>query len=149
MLLRDGADLTVTSRFPQDAVRRFAAAPDAADWWERLRVAALDLRDPRQVLAFTDHLLAEARPLDILINNAAQTLRRSPRAYSALAAAEAAPALPAGQAPSSGPPPTSASPAPRTPSWRAGPGPPGSCPVPPAHRRPTVPCSPPWTRPGC
>ncbi|MFE3249292.1 SDR family NAD(P)-dependent oxidoreductase [Streptomyces sp. NPDC059209] len=92
MLLRDGADLTVTTRFPQDAVRRFAAAPDAADWWDRLRVAALDLRDPRQVLAFTDHLLAEARPLDILINNAAQTLRRSPRAYSALAAAESAPA---------------------------------------------------------
>ncbi|MFC8824908.1 SDR family oxidoreductase [Streptomyces sp. NPDC057137] len=92
MLLRDGADLTVTTRFPQDAVRRFAAAPDAADWWGRLRVAALDLRDPRQVLAFTDHLLAEARPLDILINNAAQTLRRSPRAYSALAAAEGAPA---------------------------------------------------------
>lgn len=90
MLLRDGVDLTVTTRFPQDAVRRFAAAPDAADWWDRLRVAALDLRDPRQVLAFTDHLLAEARPLDILINNAAQTLRRSPRAYSALAAAEAA-----------------------------------------------------------
>ncbi|GGK14334.1 oxidoreductase [Streptomyces camponoticapitis] len=91
MLLRDGADLTVTTRFPQDAVRRFAAAPDSADWWDRLRVAALDLRDPRQVLAFTDRLLAEARPLDILINNAAQTLRRSPRAYSALAAAEAAP----------------------------------------------------------
>ncbi|WP_405801974.1 SDR family NAD(P)-dependent oxidoreductase [Streptomyces sp. NBC_01506] len=95
MLLRDGADLTVTTRFPRDAVRRFAAAPDAADWWDRLRVAALDLRDPRQVLAFTDHLLAEARPLDILINNAAQTLRRSPRAYSALAAAEAAEAAPA------------------------------------------------------
>ncbi|MET9553449.1 SDR family NAD(P)-dependent oxidoreductase [Streptomyces sp. NPDC006645] len=95
MLLRDGADLTLTTRFPQDAVRRFAAAPDAADWWDRLRVAALDLRDPRQVLAFTDQLLAEARPLDILINNAAQTLRRSPRAYSALAAAEAAPAHPA------------------------------------------------------
>ncbi|MEV8329850.1 SDR family oxidoreductase [Streptomyces niveus] len=91
MLLRDGADLTVTTRFPQDAVRRFAVAPDAADWWDRLRVAALDLRDPRQVLAFTDHLLAEAQPLDILINNAAQTLRRSPRAYSALAAAESAP----------------------------------------------------------
>ncbi|WP_405616172.1 SDR family NAD(P)-dependent oxidoreductase [Streptomyces sp. NBC_01508] len=102
MLLRDGADLTVTTRFPQDAVRRFAAAPDAADWWDRLRVAALDLRDPRQVLAFTDHLLAEARPLDILINNAAQTLRRSPRAYSALAAAEAAPPRPA--LPPAGPP---------------------------------------------
>ncbi|UNO44208.1 SDR family NAD(P)-dependent oxidoreductase [Streptomyces sp. MST-110588] len=88
MLLRDGAELTVTTRFPQDAVRRFAAAPDAADWWDRLRIAALDLRDPRQVLAFTDHLLSEGLPLDILINNAAQTLHRSPQAYAALAAAE-------------------------------------------------------------
>ncbi|TDU73503.1 SDR family NAD(P)-dependent oxidoreductase [Streptomyces sp. KS 21] len=88
MLLRDGAELTVTTRFPQDAVRRFASAPDAADWWHRLRIAALDLRDPRQVLAFTDHLLSQGLPLDILINNAAQTLRRSPQAYTALAAAE-------------------------------------------------------------
>lgn len=88
MLLRDGAELTVTTRFPQDAVRRFAAAPGAADWWHRLQIAALDFRDPRQVLAFTDHLLSEGQPLDILINNAAQTLRRSPDAYTALAAAE-------------------------------------------------------------
>ncbi|MGZ9935123.1 SDR family NAD(P)-dependent oxidoreductase [Streptomyces sp. NC-S4] len=92
MLLRDGAELTVTSRFPQDTVRRFAAAPGAADWWHRLRIAALDLRDPRQVLAFTDHMLSEGLPLDVLINNAAQTLRRSPAAYAALAAAEPAPA---------------------------------------------------------
>ncbi|MFB6579723.1 MULTISPECIES: SDR family NAD(P)-dependent oxidoreductase [unclassified Streptomyces] len=91
MLLRDGAELTVTSRFPQDTVRRFAAAPGAADWWHRLRIAALDLRDPRQVLAFTDHMLAQGLPLDVLINNAAQTLRRSPEAYTALSAAEPAP----------------------------------------------------------
>ncbi|MGW7462066.1 SDR family NAD(P)-dependent oxidoreductase [Streptomyces sp. NPDC054797] len=88
MLLRDGAELTVTSRFPQDTVRRFAAAPGAADWWHRLRIAALDLRDPRQVLAFTDHMISQGLPLDILINNAAQTLRRSPHAYTALSAAE-------------------------------------------------------------
>ncbi|MET8509589.1 SDR family NAD(P)-dependent oxidoreductase [Streptomyces sp. NPDC004787] len=88
MLLRDGAELTVTSRFPRDTERRFAAAPDAADWWSRLRIAALDLRDPRQIIAFTDDLLGQDLPLDILINNAAQTLRRSPHAYAALAAAE-------------------------------------------------------------
>ncbi|MET9568674.1 SDR family NAD(P)-dependent oxidoreductase [Streptomyces virginiae] len=91
MLLRDGAELTVTSRFPQDTVRRFAAVPGAADWWQRLRIAALDLRDPRQVLAFTDHMLSQGLPLDILINNAAQTLRRSPQAYAALSAGESLP----------------------------------------------------------
>ncbi|MFD7916333.1 SDR family oxidoreductase [Streptomyces sp. NPDC059752] len=90
MLLRDGAELTVTTRFPQDAAGRFAAAPGASDWWHRLRIVALDLRDPRQVLALTDHLLGQVAPLDILVNNAAQTLHRSPRAYRALAAAEAA-----------------------------------------------------------
>ncbi|WP_234327611.1 SDR family NAD(P)-dependent oxidoreductase [Streptomyces sp. NRRL F-2664] len=90
MLLRDGADLTVTTRFPRDAAARFAAAPDRDLWWERLTIAALDLRDPRQVLAFTDQELARGRPLDILVNNAAQTLRRPPEAYAALAAAEAA-----------------------------------------------------------
>ncbi|MFB7260373.1 SDR family NAD(P)-dependent oxidoreductase [Streptomyces nojiriensis] len=91
MLLRDGAELTVTSRFPQDTARRFAAAPGAAQWWHRLRIAALDLRDPRQVLAFTDHMLSQGLPLDVLINNAAQTLRRSPQAYTALSAAEPTP----------------------------------------------------------
>ncbi|MFD9082783.1 SDR family NAD(P)-dependent oxidoreductase [Streptomyces erythrochromogenes] len=90
MLLRDGADLTVTTRFPRDAAARFAAAPDSDLWWNRLTIAALDLRDPRQVLAFTDQELARARPLDILINNAAQTLRRAPESYAALAATEAA-----------------------------------------------------------
>ncbi|WP_046780194.1 SDR family NAD(P)-dependent oxidoreductase [Streptomyces yangpuensis] len=90
MLLRDGADLTVTTRFPRDAAARFAAAPDRELWWNRLTIAALDLRDPRQVLAFTDQELDRGRPLDILINNAAQTLRRAPEAYAALAATEAA-----------------------------------------------------------
>ncbi|MDX2565219.1 SDR family oxidoreductase [Streptomyces sp. TX20-6-3] len=90
MLLRDGAQLTVTTRFPKDAARRFAAAPGAENWWHRLQIAALDLCDPRQVLAFTDHLLSQGLPLDILINNAAQTLRRSPHTYTTLAAAETA-----------------------------------------------------------
>ncbi|MFD9622354.1 SDR family oxidoreductase [Streptomyces virginiae] len=98
MLLRDGAELTVTTRFPRDAVRRFAAAPGAADWWHRLQITALDLRDPRQVLAFTDHLISQGLPLDILINNAAQTLRRTPHTYTALAAAETTqPSLPTAQ----------------------------------------------------
>ncbi|THV28734.1 SDR family NAD(P)-dependent oxidoreductase [Glycomyces paridis] len=89
MLLRDGADLTVTTRFPADAARRFAAAPGHADWADRLHIAALDLRDPRQVVALADRLLSDGRPLDALVNNAAQTLRRPPESYAALASAEA------------------------------------------------------------
>jgi len=96
-LLRDGAHTTITTRFPRDAVRRFSAMPDSADWMHRLRIVGIDLRDPAQVMALADSV-AERGPLDILINNAAQTVRRSPGAYSALTEAESAP-LPDGELP--------------------------------------------------
>ncbi|GAA4843276.1 SDR family NAD(P)-dependent oxidoreductase [Luteimicrobium xylanilyticum] len=92
-LLRDGADLTITTRFPRDAVRRFSAMEDAGDWLHRLHVVGIDLRDPAQVVALADHVASQG-PLDVLINNAAQTVRRSPGAYTRLADAEQAP-LPA------------------------------------------------------
>ncbi|GLW15240.1 oxidoreductase [Streptomyces sp. NBRC 13847] len=98
-LLRDGAHTTVTTRFPHDAVRRFKAMPDSAEWLHRLKIVGIDLRDPAQVLALADTVSAEG-PLDILINNAAQTVRRSPEAYGQLVAAESAP-LPAGELPAS------------------------------------------------
>ncbi|MER5670848.1 SDR family NAD(P)-dependent oxidoreductase [Pseudonocardia alni] len=96
-LLRDGAHLTITTRFPRDAARRFAALPDSAGWLHRLRVVGVDLRDPAQVVAVADEVAA-AGPLDILVNNAAQTVRRSPGSYSALEAAEHE-ELPAGELP--------------------------------------------------
>lgn len=96
-LLRDGAHTTITTRFPNDAIRRFAAQPDSDEWLHRLRIVGIDLRDPAQVVALADDVAAQG-PLDILINNAAQTVRRSPGAYSALAAAESDP-LPAGALP--------------------------------------------------
>ncbi|MDO2379153.1 SDR family NAD(P)-dependent oxidoreductase [Rhodococcus ruber] len=96
-LLRDGAHLTITTRFPNDAIRRFAAMEDSADWLHRLRIVGIDLRDPAQVVALADDVAAQG-PLDILVNNAAQTVRRSPGAYSALAEAESGP-LPAGPRP--------------------------------------------------
>ena len=89
-LLRDGADLTITTRFPHDAVRRFAGLPDSADWLHRLRVVGIDLRDPAQVIALADDVRGRG-PLDILVNNAAQTVRRSPGAYAPLARAEQEP----------------------------------------------------------
>jgi NAD(P)-dependent dehydrogenase (short-subunit alcohol dehydrogenase family) len=89
-LLRDGAHTTITTRFPRDAVRRFSAMDDSADWLDRLRIVGIDLRNPGQVVALADSV-AEQGPLDILINNAAQTVRRSAQAYAALAQAESAP----------------------------------------------------------
>ena len=96
-LLRDGAHLTITTRFPRDAARRFAALDDSAEWLHRLRIVGVDLRDPGQVVALADEVAA-AGPLDILINNAAQTVRRSAGSYAALEEAEAAP-LPPGALP--------------------------------------------------
>ncbi|MGB4777966.1 SDR family NAD(P)-dependent oxidoreductase [Microbacterium sp.] len=89
-LLRDGAHTTITTRFPRDAVRRFSSLPDAADWLHRLKVVGIDLRDPAQVLGLADDVAA-AGHLDILINNATQTVRRSPGAYQPLVDAESAP----------------------------------------------------------
>ncbi|AXG81495.1 SDR family NAD(P)-dependent oxidoreductase [Streptomyces paludis] len=96
-LLRDGAHTTITTRFPGDAIRRFKAMEDSADWIHRLKIVGIDLRDPAQVVALADTVAADG-PLDILINNAAQTVRRSPGAYRELLAAESAPP-PAGELP--------------------------------------------------
>ncbi|MBN9643484.1 SDR family NAD(P)-dependent oxidoreductase [Corynebacterium mendelii] len=89
-LLRDGADLTITTRFPNDAARRFAAVADSPDWLDRLHIIGIDLRDPAQVVALADRVAAVGH-LDILINNAAQTVRRLPGAYNGLVDAEKAP----------------------------------------------------------
>ncbi|MCZ7456842.1 SDR family oxidoreductase [Streptomyces sp. WMMC940] len=88
MMLRDGAQVLVTSRFPHDAVRRFHAVPGSGEWIDRLTVVAIDLRDPRQVLGLCDRLRADGEPLDILVNNAAQTIRRPPESYALLASGE-------------------------------------------------------------
>ncbi|MGI8730145.1 MAG: SDR family NAD(P)-dependent oxidoreductase, partial [Solirubrobacteraceae bacterium] len=92
-LLRDGAQTTITTRFPRDAARRFAAMSDSEDWLARLRIVGIDLRSPGQVVALADELAAEG-PLDILVNNACQTVRRSAAGYALLAEAEAAPLQP-------------------------------------------------------
>ncbi|MBC7591919.1 MAG: SDR family NAD(P)-dependent oxidoreductase [Salinibacterium sp.] len=96
-LLRDGAHTTITTRFPRDAVRRFTSLPDSAQWMSRLKVVGIDLRDPAQVIGLAEDVAA-AGPLDILINNATQTVRRSPGAYQPLVDAELAP-LPDGPLP--------------------------------------------------
>ncbi|HWR85142.1 MAG TPA: SDR family NAD(P)-dependent oxidoreductase [Rhodoglobus sp.] len=96
-LLRDGAHTTITTRFPRDAVRRFTSLPDSPEWIDRLKVVGIDLRDPAQVIGLAGDVAA-AGPLDILINNATQTVRRSPGAYQPLVDAELAP-LPDGPLP--------------------------------------------------
>lgn len=94
-LLRWGARVLVTSRFPRDTIRRFATQPDFDDFADRLQVHALDLRSVPDVEVFAAHVVSTYPRVDILINNAAQTVRRSQAFFTALAAEEARPLPPA------------------------------------------------------
>ena len=75
-LLRAGAHLVVTTRFPRDCAVRYAEEPDFDDWADRLEVFGLDLRHTPSVEAFCHHLHATRGRLDFIVNNACQTVRR-------------------------------------------------------------------------
>jgi NAD(P)-dependent dehydrogenase (short-subunit alcohol dehydrogenase family) len=77
-LLRAGATVVATTRFPHDAARRYASEPDFADWRERLQVHGLDLRHSPSVEIFCSQRSHELGRLDLLVNNACQTVRRPP-----------------------------------------------------------------------
>jgi NAD(P)-dependent dehydrogenase (short-subunit alcohol dehydrogenase family) len=94
-LLRDGAEVIVTTRFPRDAARRYAGEADFGDWAHRLRLHGLDLRDLPGVCAFADDLAGTLDGLDVLVNNAAQTIRREPGFFASLYERERSDALPA------------------------------------------------------
>jgi len=90
-LLRAGARLIVTTRFPRDSAQRYAAEPDYAQWADRLQIYGLDLRHTPSVEAFCQHLLATETQLDFIVNNACQTVRRPPDYYEHMMAAETGP----------------------------------------------------------
>lgn len=92
-LLRDGARVIVTTRFPYAAAQRLHMEPDARDWLHRVQIYGLDLRNLPAVEAFAAHLEASETHLDIIIHNAAQTIRRPPGFYKELAEQEIHPAL--------------------------------------------------------
>lgn len=89
-LLRAGAELIVTTRFPRDSAARYAQEPDFAEWGHRLEVFGLDLRHTPSVEAFCNELLATRSRLDFIINNACQTVRRPPDFYAHMMAGETA-----------------------------------------------------------
>jgi NAD(P)-dependent dehydrogenase (short-subunit alcohol dehydrogenase family) len=80
-LLRSGAHLIVTTRFPRDAAARYSREPDFAQWGDRLEIFGLDLRHTPSVEAFCQHLTTTRTRLDFIINNACQTVRRPPSFY--------------------------------------------------------------------
>jgi NAD(P)-dependent dehydrogenase (short-subunit alcohol dehydrogenase family) len=89
-LLRAGAHLIVTTRFPRDSALRYAKEPDFDAWKDRLEIFGLDLRHTPSVEAFCRELLATRERLDFIINNACQTVRRPPDFYEHMMASETA-----------------------------------------------------------
>lgn len=93
LLLEMGADVTVTSRFPNDTYKRYEKLENFSSFKDRLHIIGADFRS----LEAVSHIVKvmSRQPLDILINNAAQTVRKPAPFYKHLLAAEKQmPALP-------------------------------------------------------
>jgi NAD(P)-dependent dehydrogenase (short-subunit alcohol dehydrogenase family) len=79
-LLRSGAKVTVTSRFPIDTRERYQAEHDYVVWNDNLNICELDMRFPARVNEF----ISAIGVVDVLINNAAQTIHRPDQYYAHL-----------------------------------------------------------------
>ena len=97
-LLRAGASLVVTTRFPRDSAIRYSKEEDFAAWKDRLHVYGIDLRHTPSVEGLCRHLGETQDRLDFIINNACQTVRRPPDFYRHMMDQELGPleAIPAG-----------------------------------------------------
>ena len=84
MILRAGATVIATTRFPTDSALRYSREKDFKEWKDRLHIYGLDLRHTPSVEIFCSHIEHTFDRLDILINNAAQTVRRPPAFYAHL-----------------------------------------------------------------
>jgi len=74
-LLRANANVIATSRFPAFALNQFMQEEDYSAWKDRLTVYGLDLRNLKAVEEFIQFFKANFTTLDVLINNAAQTIK--------------------------------------------------------------------------
>ncbi len=91
MMLRSGAVVIATTRFPADSAIRFAREKDFHNWSHRLHIYGLDLRHIPSVELFASYVEQKYERLDILINNAAQTVRRPSGFYTHLMGNESLP----------------------------------------------------------
>lgn len=83
-LLRAGANVIITTRFLNDAVLRFSNENDYDEWKDRLCVCFLNLCNIHSVELFCEKLYEKIPRLDVIINNACQTIRREPEYYYSL-----------------------------------------------------------------
>lgn len=74
-LLRNGANLVLTTRFPALALELMQQEADYENWKDRFWIYGLDLRNLKAIQEFIDFYTSHFDTLDILINNAAQTIK--------------------------------------------------------------------------
>jgi len=91
MMLRAGATVIATTRFPVDSALRYSKESDFETWGHRLKIHGLDLRHIPSVEIFCNYIAQQYDRLDVLINNAAQTVRRPAGFYKHLMANEERP----------------------------------------------------------
>ena len=91
-LLRAGCRVVATTRFPNAATDMYRQQADFDQWKDQLRVYGLDLRDVSGMEAFTRFLKLQygTTGIDILINNACQTIRRPAGYYTPMVEKEQA-----------------------------------------------------------
>jgi NAD(P)-dependent dehydrogenase (short-subunit alcohol dehydrogenase family) len=89
-LLRAGASVIVTTRFPHNSADRYSQEADFENWSSRLKIYGLDLRHAPSVEAFCRELMETNDRLDFIVNNACQTVRRPPEFYQHMMVGETA-----------------------------------------------------------
>jgi len=76
-LLNNGCYVIATTRFPADALLRFQKEPNYEQFKDRLFLYGLDFRNLKKVHQFIEFIYQNYKEVNILINNAAQTLYRT------------------------------------------------------------------------
>ncbi len=87
-LLRCGASVIATTRFPRDAAARYVAESDSSMWIKKLHIYGIDFRDISRLESFCKFVTQHYDRLDVIVNNACQTVRRPSAYYAHLIDAE-------------------------------------------------------------
>ena len=80
-LLSYGCKVLITSRFPKDTLLKYQANEDYNKWKNNLIIYPIDFRIFESTVKFVNFIKKNFPHIDILINNAAQTIRRTSAYY--------------------------------------------------------------------
>ena len=80
-LLSYGCKVITTSRFPKDTLFKYKADPEYDLWKDNLIIYPIDFRIIQSTMKFVEYIKKNFSHVDFLINNAAQTVRRTTEYY--------------------------------------------------------------------